>query len=188
MRLPASGVAASLAAAYRAVARAEFDEAKKLLSRVPASEETPLLEFAIQALIEQTRPATGFQPRGDEETLPLRGESFVWISIIRHLDRRMPRGRIPPPAAAARTRVHGVLLRLEGAAWGLRNDRAKAEEAFAHAVAASPDYLQARLHYAKLLKDLGRKDAADRELEAADRCAAALGLDPAAAQEIHSLP
>jgi hypothetical protein len=84
--------------------------------------------------------------------------------------------------------VHGVLLRLEAAGWELRNDHAKAAEAFAHSVAAAPEYLQARLQYAKLLKEQGQKDGSARELDAAERCAAAMGLGPAAAQEIRSLP
>jgi serine/threonine-protein kinase len=187
-RLPPSGIAASLAAVYRAVARAEFDDAKRLLSQLPAAEESPMLEFAVQALIEQARPPAGVQVRGDEETPALRGETFVWIAIIRHLDRRMTRVRIAPPVPSTRTRVHGVFLRLEAAAWELRNDPGKAAEAFAHSVAAAPEYLQARLQYAKLLKEQGQKDGAARELDAAERCAAAMGLGPAAQQEIRSLP
>jgi predicted Ser/Thr protein kinase/tetratricopeptide (TPR) repeat protein len=185
-RLPPDGVAASLARTYGAVARSEFDEAKHLAAKIPSSEETPFLEVAIQALVEQGRPATGIQGRGDEDVLPFRGETAVWIALVRHLDRRVPKLRVPPPPAAQRTRVHSVLLRLEAGTWEARNERTKAAEAFARSVAAAPDYLQSRLLYAKLLKDLGEKDRAAREGEAAERSAAALGLGPAAAQEIRS--
>jgi predicted Ser/Thr protein kinase/tetratricopeptide (TPR) repeat protein len=185
-RLPSAGVAAALARTYGAVARSEFEEAKRLAALIPSSEETPHLEVAIEALVEQGRPAGGLQGRGEEETLVARGEPAVWMALLRHL-RRMQKSRVPPPATP-RTRVHSVLLRLEAATWESRGERTKAAEAYAHSVAAAPEYLQSRLHHARLLRDLGDKEGAAREVEAAEQCAAALGLGAAASQEIRSGP
>jgi tetratricopeptide (TPR) repeat protein/predicted Ser/Thr protein kinase len=187
-RLPSSGAAASLARTYAAVARSEFEEAKRLAAQIPSSEETPFLDLAIEALLEQGRPASGALGRGDDEALPPKREPAVWIALIRHLDRRQPRFRLPPAPASTRTRVDSVLLRLEAATWELRGDRTRAAEAYAHSVSAGPDYLQSRLHYAKLLKELGENERAAREVEAAERSASALGLGAAAAQEIRSGP
>jgi len=186
-RLPAAGTAASLARTYRALARSEFEEAKRLAAQIPPAEEIPFLDVAIQALMDQSRPLAGLQGRVEDEGLPAKGEPAVWIALIRHLDRRMPRLRSVPPATP-RTRVHSILLRLEATAWEARGDRSKAAEAFAHSVAAAPENLPSRLLYARLLKEQGDKDSAARELEAAERSAVAMGLGAAALQEIRSGP
>jgi tetratricopeptide (TPR) repeat protein/predicted Ser/Thr protein kinase len=187
-RLPSVGAATSLARTYRAVARSEFEEAKRLAAQIPASEETPFLEVAVQALFEQGRPVTGVQGRVEEEGLPLKGEPAVWVALIRHLDRRVPKFRAASPVAIPRTRVHSILLRLEAAAWEARGDHSKAAEAFAHSVAAAPDNLPSRLLYARLLKEQGDKEASAREVEAAERSATAMELGAAALQEIRSGP
>jgi len=187
-RLPASGTATALARTYRAIARSEFEEAKRLAAQIQPSEETPYFDLAIQTLIEQGRPVTAFQARPEEEGLPLRGEPAVWLALIRHLDRRLQRMRAPSSLPIQRTRVHSILQRLEAGVWEARGERSKAVEAFAHSVAAAPDNLPSRLLYARILKEQGDKEASARELEAAERCATALGLGPAALQEIRSGP
>jgi tetratricopeptide (TPR) repeat protein/predicted Ser/Thr protein kinase len=181
------GSAASLARMYRAVARSEFDEARRLLSRLPAAEQPPFLDYTLQALVEQTRPAGG-STRVDEEATTVRGEPLLWLTIIRHLDRRLPRLRmatLQPPGQ--KTRVNAIQLRLESWVWEGREDRAKAAEFLGHATVAAPEYLQARLLRARLLKELGRREHAARELEAAGKVAASLNLGEAALREIRSL-
>lgn len=187
-KLPATGPAAALAKTYRAVARSEFDEAKRLLAHLPAADESPLLGYAVQALIDQGRPAAGIPGRSDEESPADRGETAVWIALVRHLDRRMPRHRMTPPAQALKTRIHAALLRIEANYWEAHNEPSRASDALARALQAAPDYLQARLLRAKHLKEGGQKEAAAREVEAADRVAASMGLGAAALQEIRSVP
>jgi serine/threonine-protein kinase len=184
--LPATGSAAALGRLFRAVARAEFEEARRLLGKMPASDQPPFLDYALQSLVEQTRPA-GSGPIRLEEEGGLRGEPLLWIAIIRHVDRRQPRLRpAAPPASAQRTRVHAVLLRLESWYWEGREDHARAVELLGHATTAAPEYLQARLLRARLLKELGRRDQSLRELEAAASEAGSLRLGEAALREIRA--
>ena len=182
-----SAAAASLARMYRAIARSEFDEAKRILSRMPAADQPPFLDGALQALIEQTRPA-GMPSRVDEEGAAMRGDALLWMAIIRHLDRRPSRLRMTTlQPSGQKTRVNAIQLRLESWVWEGREDRAKAAELLGHATLAAPEYLQARLLRARVLKELGRRDHAARELEAASKLAASLNLGEAALREIRSL-
>jgi predicted Ser/Thr protein kinase/tetratricopeptide (TPR) repeat protein len=185
--LQAAGPAAAFARTFRAIARSEFDEAKRQLARIPTADQPPFLDYALQALIEQGRPAGGNWSRAEEEVPSVRGEPLLWLAIIRHLDRRLPRMR-QAPAPASKTRVNAGLLRLEAWVWEAREERAKAADLLGHAAIAAPEYLQVRLLRARLLKESGHREHAARELEAAGRLAASLNLGEAALREIRSLP
>jgi tetratricopeptide (TPR) repeat protein/predicted Ser/Thr protein kinase len=187
--LPPAGPAAALARTFRAIARSEFDEAKRLLARIPSADQPPFLDYALQALIDQGRPSGMGWSRAEEEVPSVRGEPLLWLAIIRHLDRRLTRMR--PAAATApapKTRVNAGLLRLEAWVLEAREDRTKAAELLGHAATAAPEYLQVRLVRARLLKEAGRREPAARELEAAGRLATSLNLGEAALREIRSLP
>jgi len=187
-QLPAAGAAAPLARTYRAIARAEFDEAKRLLARIPPSEQPPYLDYAILALVEQTRPTGGTSSRIDEENPSARGDAPLWLAIIRHVDRRLPKLRVATLQPGSKTRVHAVLLRLESWVWEGREDRAKAADWMGHATVAAPEYLQARLLRARILKELGRREQSAHELEAAAKLASSLNLGEAALREIRAIP
>jgi tetratricopeptide (TPR) repeat protein/predicted Ser/Thr protein kinase len=187
-RLPETGTAVEWTRFYRAVAKSEFEEAKRVLARVPVVEEMPRLHYALHALIEQARPAGGAQARADEEYPSDRGDAAAWLALIRHLDHRSVKARTAGNSQGQRTRVNASQLRVESLIWESHGDRAKAAEALGHATAAAPDYLQALLLRAKLLKDLGRQDQAARQLEIADRLATSIGLGPAAMEELRSPP
>ena len=184
-RLPAEGLTTALARMYRAVARSEFDEARTLLSGIPASQSPPHLGTAIQALAEQARPAA-LPARTDDEGSPERGDSSVWLAILRHLDRRALRFRSSPHSP--RTRVHAALLRSEALACEQRGDRVRGLELLGRAMVAAPGYLQARLARAQVLKELGKPDSSASEVQGALRSARDLGLGPRALEEIRSLP
>ncbi|HXX92053.1 MAG TPA: tetratricopeptide repeat protein, partial [Planctomycetota bacterium] len=64
--------------------------------------------------------------------------------------------------------------------------RARALEALARAASASPGYLLARLHRARLLRETGNRDGASREIEEVARRATALRLRSEAMSEIRS--
>lgn len=184
-RLPPTGTAADLARFYRALARSEFEDAKKLLEKIPGTEQAPLLDLAVQALVERTRPSSS---RAEEDGGIPTGDSLVWAAIIRHLDRRLPKLRpAAAPVAARRSRLHAVLLQLEARLLEAREERGKAAEALAHATIAAPEDLQSHLLRARLLKEMGRREELTQELEAATRLAAALNLGEPARREIRSL-
>lgn len=187
-QLPPAGASAALARVYRSVARSDFEEAKRLLPKVPSGEEPLRLGLAIQALIEHSRPSGPLSGRGDEEGSADRGEAQVWVSIVRHLERRGGKARPAGAPQSQRTRIHGAILRLEAHYWEVRNDRSRAAECLAHATVAAPDYLQVRLLHARLLKEMGQKEQSARETEAADHAATAMGLGAVALQEIRSVP
>ena len=112
----------------------------------------------------------------------------MWLTVIRHLDRRVPKTRAAAlQASGSKTKMHAVQLRLEGGIWENREDRTKAAEILDRATRAAPEYLQAWLLRIRVLKELGHKEQAAHEIDVAAKLAAALNLGEAAIREIRSI-
>jgi tetratricopeptide (TPR) repeat protein/predicted Ser/Thr protein kinase len=187
-----SGAGAVLARAYGAMARGDWEGARRALDSAPGSgvparvrDEVQFLHAAVSALAEEGRGLAAGLARTEEESAFALGEREVWITMIRHSERR---GAKPRQGAGlpSRTRVHGALLRVESSIWEAKGDRARALEALGRAASSSPGHLLARLHRARLLREAGDRGGAAREIEEVARRASALPLRADAMSEIRS--
>jgi serine/threonine protein kinase len=185
-KLPPASTAGALARMYGAIARARFEEARKLAGQLPSGQSPPYLDLALQSLLEAGRPPSPQALRGEEEGPADRSESHVWVALVRHLVRKGSKTRAFP--AASRTRVHAALLRLEALSDEARGERSRAVEVLSRALSAAPDDLQARLERARLLKELGRPEQSKKDIQAALRRAEIAGISRAAIEEIRALP
>ncbi len=187
-----TGVSGALARAYGAIARGEWEGARRALDAVAGArvsarvrDEAQFLHAAVASLADETRGAMAGLARTEEESAFSVGEREAWIMLLRHADRKSPRAHLGG-GLSSRTRVHAAILRVESSVGESKGDRSKALESLAHAVAASPGYLQARLARARLLRESGDRDGAAREIEEVARRAAAMGLRAEALKEIRS--
>jgi tetratricopeptide (TPR) repeat protein len=191
------GPAAAFARASAAVARADWAGAQRALDPVPR-ESLPVrlrdavgpMMFVVDYLEDPRLPmpaAWAGRIQGEEGASAARGEREVWLALVRHLERRAFLARLPV-VRNPRHPAHAALLRAEAALHETRGDVRKAEEALAEAIAAAPDYLQARLARAAALSKAGDAAGARREAEAARALALAWGLPDAAIREIREGP
>jgi serine/threonine protein kinase len=185
-KLPPEGSAASITTLYRAIARSHFEEARRLAGQLPSGQSPPFLDLALQALLEQGRPAAALAARADDEGTQDRSDAHVWLALVRHLERKGLRARALQ--SAPRTRVHVALLRLEALSDEARGERSRAVEVLSRALTAAPDDLPARLERARLLKETGKSEPSRKDLQAALRTADLAGLSRAAIDEIRALP
>ena len=191
------GTEAGLARAYAAVARADWAAAKRALDPIPRDPAQPRLKdelgftsFVVGYLADPRMPMAASWAgliRGEEGAAAIAGEREVWLVLVRHLERRAFLSRLPV-TRNPRHPVHAGLLRSEAALHESKGDARKAAAVLAEAIAAAPDYLQARLARAAALEKLGDGAEARRETEAALKLASAWGLPPAALREIREAP
>ena len=185
-----SGPGGALALAYGAIARGEWEGARRALDSatgpgIPARvrDEAQFLLAAVTSLAEDGRGPIAGLARTEEESAFSLGEREVWVTMIRHSERKGAKPR-QGGGLSSRTRVHGALLRVEASVWEAKGDRSRALEALGRAASSSPGHLLARLHRARLLREAGDRGGAAREIEEIARRASALQLRAEALSEI----
>jgi tetratricopeptide (TPR) repeat protein/predicted Ser/Thr protein kinase len=187
-----TGPGGSLARAYGAIARGEWEDARRALDSATGAavpprvrDEVQFLHAVVASLADEGRGPLAGLARTEEDSAFSLGEREVWVTMIRHSERKGAKQRLGG-GLSSRTRVHGALLRVEASVWEAKGDRARALEALGRAASSSPGYLLARLHRARLLREAGDRGGAAREIEEIARRASALPLRAEALSEIRS--